>query len=76
MRTLYLDCFSGVSGDMLISGFLDLGLSLTELQSCIDGLNLQAVLKQEEVVCPYAVDSVTEDIRSSGLMYSSQMACV
>jgi uncharacterized protein (TIGR00299 family) protein len=31
--TAYLDCFSGISGDMLLGGLLDCGLKLAELQA-------------------------------------------
>src|SRR3954470_6480640 len=33
MRTLYFDCFSGISGDMTIGALLDLGLDLEYLRS-------------------------------------------
>src|SRR5712671_2410201 len=33
MRTLYFDCFSGISGDMTIGALLDLGLDLEYLKA-------------------------------------------
>src|SRR6266567_4165804 len=33
MRTLYFDCFSGISGDMTIGALLDLGLDFDYLKS-------------------------------------------
>ena len=33
MRTLYFDCFSGISGDMTIGGLLDLGLDFNYLKT-------------------------------------------
>ncbi len=40
MKLLYLDCFSGVSGDMLLGALLDLGLSLDELRAQLGRVGL------------------------------------
>lgn len=40
MRIAYLDCMSGVSGDMMLGGLVDLGVPLAEIQSGIDSLGL------------------------------------
>jgi uncharacterized protein (TIGR00299 family) protein len=50
MKIAYLDCFSGVSGDMFLGALLDAGLSFEELKRGlsslpIDGYNLE--MKQE-----------------------------
>lgn len=39
-RIAYLDCFSGVSGDMLLGAVLDAGLPLVELQDALSSLPL------------------------------------
>lgn len=39
-NTLYLDCISGLSGDMFLSGLIDLGLDPRELEKTLDGLRL------------------------------------
>jgi len=40
MKIAYLDCFSGVSGDMFVGSLLDAGLPVEELERIISGLNL------------------------------------
>jgi uncharacterized protein (DUF111 family) len=40
MKTLYFDCFSGISGDMIIGALLDLGLDFNYLKREIGKLNL------------------------------------
>lgn len=40
MKIAYLDCFSGVSGDMFVGSLLDAGLAFEELERTISGLNI------------------------------------
>jgi uncharacterized protein (DUF111 family) len=38
MKTAYLDCFSGLSGDMFLGSLLDVGLSFDRLKECLRSL--------------------------------------
>ena len=38
MKTAYLDCFSGLSGDMFLGSLLDAGLSFDPLKQCLQAL--------------------------------------
>jgi hypothetical protein len=40
MRYAYLDCFSGISGDMFVAAFLDAGVKLEELKGLLECLPL------------------------------------
>jgi uncharacterized protein (TIGR00299 family) protein len=40
IKVLYIDCFSGVSGDMLLGACLDAGLPLAELRTALGSLGL------------------------------------
>src|SRR5580765_1567363 len=40
MKTLYLDIFSGISGDMLLGALIDLGLDFHELEHELEKLGL------------------------------------
>jgi pyridinium-3,5-bisthiocarboxylic acid mononucleotide nickel chelatase len=42
MTCLYFDCFSGISGDMILGSLLDLGLSLDALSDELSKLNIQS----------------------------------
>jgi uncharacterized protein (TIGR00299 family) protein len=44
MRIAYLDCFSGISGDMFLGAAVDAGVSLEKLQSVAAALGLEAAL--------------------------------
>jgi hypothetical protein len=51
MRTLYFDCFSGISGDMTIGALLDLGLDLEYLRSELQKLPVNGYrIKSSRVV--------------------------
>ena len=40
MRIAYLDCASGISGDMTLSALVDAGIDLAAIQTGIDSLGL------------------------------------
>ncbi len=50
MEFIYLDCFSGVSGDMLVGSLLDGGASFEFLQDCISEMNFDAKLSCSKTV--------------------------
>jgi len=50
MSTVYLDCPSGISGDMMLGALVDTGISLAHIQAGIDSLELPSCqLVAEEV---------------------------
>jgi uncharacterized protein (TIGR00299 family) protein len=49
MRIAYLECFSGISGDMFLGALLDAGLTFELLQETVVGLNIGAELEQSRV---------------------------
>ena len=40
MKVLYFDCFSGISGDMVLGAFIDLGIDPVFLEKELKKLNL------------------------------------
>jgi pyridinium-3,5-bisthiocarboxylic acid mononucleotide nickel chelatase len=40
MKIAYLDCFSGISGDMFVGSLIDAGLHIEKLQKILSGLSL------------------------------------
>jgi len=67
VRIAYLDCFSGVSGDMLLGAMLDAGLGLDDLRSDLEGLQLSgfalsaAKVKRAGIAATHAVVDVSEE---------------
>ncbi len=49
MRTAYLDCFAGVSGDMFLGALLGAGVPLAVLENAVAALGLGASLRIETV---------------------------
>ncbi len=50
MRIAYLDCFSGISGDMLLGAFVDAGVPLEKLAAVAESLNVGARLEAVKVM--------------------------
>ena len=40
MKIAYLDCFSGISGDMVLGAFVDCGLEISQLKKEISKLKI------------------------------------
>jgi pyridinium-3,5-bisthiocarboxylic acid mononucleotide nickel chelatase len=50
MRIAYLDCFSGISGDMFLGALLDAGVSAQLLHDTVTALNIDAKLEISRVL--------------------------
>lgn len=61
MQTAYLDCFSGVSGDMLLGALLDAGVPESYLRDVLSGLSLHSfeLAVARQVVQGFAATKVT-----------------
>ncbi|PTN34137.1 nickel pincer cofactor biosynthesis protein LarC [Desulfonatronum sp. SC1] len=50
MKALYLDCPSGISGDMLLAGLIDLGLDIADLERLFHQAGMDLNLRTEQDV--------------------------
>src|ERR1700683_662543 len=50
MRIGYLDCFSGISGDMFLGALVDAGVPISLLEATTSALNIGARLESRKVV--------------------------
>lgn len=67
MKTLYLDCFAGISGDMFIGALLDLGLDLSALETELRKLPLIGYHLEAEVVNKCSIRAVQFKVKLEGV---------
>src|SRR5262249_2579921 len=66
-RTAYFDCFSGVSGDMLLGALLDLGLDAEELRRGLASLPISGWRLESEVVQRHGLRGTRARVRVDDL---------
>lgn len=57
MKSAYFDCFSGISGDMIIGALIDLGLDLNYLKNELKKLNLGNYEIESEKIMKKGIDA-------------------
>jgi uncharacterized protein (TIGR00299 family) protein len=62
MNTLYLDVFSGISGDMFVGAMLDLGADFKELENQLRSLNVQGYHVHARRAQKAGIDGVKFDV--------------
>jgi uncharacterized protein (TIGR00299 family) protein len=63
MSVIYLDCFSGVSGNMLLGGLLDLGLPEEQLRSMLANLPISGYELLTKRVEKHGISAVYVDVK-------------
>ena len=64
MKIAYLDCFSGISGDMFLAALVDAGVPISVLQEAVDTLNLGVQLNLYRVNRS-GIDSAKVDVMTA-----------
>ena len=60
MRVAHFDCFSGISGDMVLGAVIDAGVPVEAIRVALDSLGLPIKLEVEKVKrCGFAATKVT-----------------
>jgi len=63
MRVAYFNCFSGISGDMVLAALVDLGWSVKELERELDKLDLSGYQVEAKKVAKKGITSTQIEIR-------------
>src|ERR1043166_6638958 len=62
MKTLYLDIFSGISGDMFIGAMLDLGVNFRDFEKELSKLGLSGYHLHSKRTCKATIEGVKFDV--------------
>src|SRR5258706_13558368 len=62
MSTLRFECFSGISGDMILGSLLDLGLPLDDLREGLEKLNVKNFSVSDRKVMKAGVSATKFDV--------------
>lgn len=62
MTIAYFDCFSGISGDMVLGALVDLGLGLDELNEALSTLDLEEFRIEAREVQSYSLRATKVDV--------------
>lgn len=62
MTLAFFDCFSGISGDMVLGAFVDLGLRLPDLQEALQTLDLEEFVLESRDVTSYGLRATKVDV--------------
>ena len=66
MKIAYFDCFSGISGDMILGALLDAGLALADLNREIAKLGVQNVAVERESTARHAIAATRAKVCVAG----------
>ena len=67
MKIAYFDCFSGVSGDMILGALLDAGLALEDLNREIAKLGVQDIAIEREATARHAIAATRAKVCVAGV---------
>jgi len=62
MTVAYFDCFSGISGDMVLGALVDLGLSLEDVAQALSSLDLEDFRLESREVMSYGLRGTKVDV--------------
>ncbi|MDP7525500.1 MAG: DUF111 family protein, partial [Dehalococcoidales bacterium] len=66
MKTIYFDCFSGVSGDMILGALIDAGLDIGELKAELAKLNVSGYKISAEKTARNSIAGTKFNVEVSG----------
>ena len=66
MKFIYLDCFSGVSGDMLLGALLDLGVDVSRFRDEMDKIGIPGVAINIKRINKYAITGIDIEVIAEG----------